>query len=397
MPPIGINSNLATTTDKGNEDDIPGGIAEKLSIISSHAKADIFDQIVASYVDIRSKYQIKIIQILLRNIDIPVKGGSYLKGSHPFISAIREYFKLAEKEIILANRILPALIAADVSHRTMKHPTDLVHMSSEAIRSKISKGLQRHDFMDQIWIFDTIEAFNDLYTGPPDNEQIRKLVKESIRVITAAGIDFLRQFADYCAAPPGQVTVGGFSPWSSQPTVGVGNATVCEMTSVLLQCLRRMPEYERVIESLLSHWAQEGWDGLLGVLPPSSENQPFSMALYIQDLLRGLEVGLGRQSQLYRRQITGTLFQLNNYNHIVKYLHSSTSSLSSLLTLEMEQKYEGVLASLIEEYLKHWDHLGSLLKDNSDRSSSLSPRDRLKVKDSSCTIPLVTLCTGIRK
>lgn len=365
------------------EEEIPQGSAESLHQIVSFAIMNEMNQsIIDAYGDVRGKYQLKSLQGLFRNMDAPLKG-AYHRGTHPFIAAIREFIRLGEKEIIFANKLfystedsedgMEALCHEAIS-KAIKHPGDLVLMSVEALRLKVTKGVSsgRKEYLEHIWIFDLIEVFNDIYYGC-SQEIILGLLLKSLKLITATGIDFLRELAEHVQSAAAIGATG--------PVQVPSNATVLEQTSLLLNCLKKMLEFERVIESLLTRWSQEGsWDGLLGAISGGDGEVPsLSMALYYQDMLKALEVSIARHSHAYKRPITAALFQLNNYNYIVKTFRTATT-LSSLVTMEAEQKYEKIVTSLTTDYLKQWSHLAELLDDASPRSQQpgFSPRDRLK-------------------
>lgn len=342
-------------------------VAEKLRRIANFAaeKETIMVDVLSYYGEVRSNYMMQTLQSLFRNIDSGVKGG-YQRGSHPFIIAVREFFKLAQKEAIFATQVLPPSVVPDAIRRAIKHPADLVKMSAEAVGAKVSKSAARHEFVDQIWILDVIEAFNDMYVACP-SLSIQETIRPALKSVTTGGVDFMRELMD---------DMQGTSRTTTTLTASA-NATVFEQTSSLLNCLKRMLEYERIIEALLNRWSQQNWDGIVG--PITVDSTVFAMALYYQDLLKGLEVAIEKYSHGYRRPITSVLFQLNNYNYILRTF--KTSNLASMVTIEAEQKYESIVEALVNEYLSSWYRMIALIEDGTQRSASLSPRDRLKVKD----------------
>lgn len=341
-------------------------ITEKLARMASFASHDkeMMSDLLGYYSEVRSNYMMTNLHAFFRNIDAPVKG-TYQHGSHPFIIALREFFKMAQRESVFAARVLPPATIPDTVRRSAKHPADLVNMSAEAVAAKVSKALAKHEFVDQIWIFDIVEASNDMYVACP-SPTIQEMVQPAIKAVTAASVDLLKSLID---------DVQGTSR-STVTLTASANATVFEQTSSVLNCLKRMLEYERIIETLLNCWGQKDkWDGIIG--PITSDTTVFAMALYYQDLLKGLEVLIEKYSHGYKRPMTSVLFQLNNYNYIVHTFKSS--ALASMVTMEAERKYESIVEALVNEYLLGWKHLISLIEDGSQRSVGLAPRDRLKV------------------
>lgn len=153
-----------------------------------------------------------------------------------------------------------------------------------------------------------------------------------------------------------------------------------EHVSILLNTLKRLLEYDRVIEALLNRWSSDNWDGLIGPIGAASEGQNFAIALFCQDSFKGLEARLDRLARSYKRPLQSQLFQLNNYNYILRTLRSSR--LAQLVPLEVLQKYEQVVDMLSKEFLALWAHVGGCLADTpvaTGRGGSVAPRDRLKM------------------
>lgn len=313
----------------------------------------------------------------------PSAAGGYQRGSHPLLRALGEFFRLARLESSFASTVLPTLphglnstIAGEGVRRALKHPADLVRMTGEALSTRVSKTVIRGEFVECIWIFDAAEAFNELWNANQDLEVVKEMVAPAIKAITAGAVEFLNQLVQHINNPP------------EREKTASANATVYDGTSTLLNCLKRMLEYKRIIEALLRRWAQtqrdaeliggEGGAFILGTLPPIEDptEVSFSLALYYQDLLKGLEVAIERLSRDYRRAIIGILFQLNNFHYIFRTIHS-TPAFEAIITAESEQKYQLIEDSLLREYLNYWRTCASLMMAEG-RGTSLPPKDRLK-------------------
>lgn len=351
------------------EIEMPEAVAGKLRQIAVFAQTspETLSQILGYYGEVRANYMMKSLQGLFQSAGGSVRG-AYQRGSHPFILAVREFFKMAQREeTSFSPRILPAAAAPDATRRAIKHPADLVRMSAEALGAKVSKAAGRREFVDQIWVFDVIEAFNDAYATCP-SQTIQALLAPALKSVTAGGVDVLKDLLD---------DIQGTSRSAATAAVSE-NATVFEQTSTLLNCLRRMLEYERVVEALLHRWSQPEWDGIVGAVDAHAQPQVPAMALYYQDLLRGLEVSIEKYSHGYKRPINSVLFQLNNYNHILRTF--KTSTLAAMLTTESEQKYDSIVSALVKDYLASWEHVANLVREGTSRSGPLAPRERLKVR-----------------
>lgn len=337
-------------------------VAQRLIKIANFAanSEEMMSDVLGYYGEVRSTHLMNSLSKLFRDSDAPIKG-SYQKGSHSLIAAIRKFFRLAHNETIFARQVLPEQYLEEALRRAIKHPADLVKMSCEAAGSRVSKATAKGEFVDQIWIFDVTDVFNDLFVKC-DLVLVRTLIKPALKSVTSGAVDFLRELVENIN--------------ESSKSTASANATVFEQTSTLLNCLKRMLEYERIIEALLHKWAQkESWDGIVGPVG-NAETETFSMALYYKDLLNALEVAIEKHSKDYRKAIVGILFQLNNFNYIMKTFKNS--NLSAIITMESEQKYELIVDSLLKEYLNYWRSSAMLLVDGTPRATTLSPKDRLK-------------------
>lgn len=435
MPIFAIESTTTNTPRTIPSISIPSELAHRLMRIAtfaanlsstrqmspSHSPSELplLITILGYYAEVRSLHLINRLTPLFRassgdysgNVPISTVGGGYQRGTHPLIRALQEFFGLAQAEGHFALLVLPSTVynpsvsssvASEGVRKALKHPSDLVRMTSEAIATRVGKAVIRGEFAEWVWIFDVVEVFNDLWVNAGTSQEgimsttvseeevalaiksmegVKEMILPALKAVTSAALQFLHRLVDNINSPP----VTGVT--------GSANATVYEGTSMLLNCLKKMLEYERIIEALLRRWAQvareessaaEGMEEfIVGPLPSASaaeagttEAMVFSMALYYQDLLKGLEVTIERTSRDYRKAIIGILFQLNNFHYILRTIHS-TPALADLITTESEQKYQLIEETLLKEYLNYWRTCASLMSDGG-RGSSLSPKDRLK-------------------
>lgn len=348
----------------GREGEICARLARIAEFAALPENRALLQELLGHYSDVRSKAMMQNLQVLLRGYDAPIRG-VYQRGSHCFIRGLHEYLVLSKREALFARQVLPPAMVPEAVRKAVKHPADLIKMCAEGVSTIVIKSISRHEFGDQIWILDVVEASNDMYVLEEAPPVAKELVIPAIKAVTAAALELLKSLIDDIQS----VTKGTVAPRVS------ANATVFEHTSSVLNCLKRMLDYERIIEALLNRWAQQDWDGIVGAI--NTEYQVFAMALYYQDLLKGLEVMIEKYSHGYKRTMTSVLFQLNNYAYIVRTF--KTSSLSSMVTIESEKKYESIVEALVKEYLLGWRHLIALIEEGATRSAGLTPRDRLKV------------------
>lgn len=359
---------------EGEHVTLPGDIQANMARIAAfaedvHGSEEMRKSLSGSYSEVRAAALLHLLQPASHQVETycaQTKTQVGPPGSHPFIPLVRRFFVLARVETRLAAQVLPPSLVGEAVRRSLKAAVEMIQQTATLLSERLHRATGNHEFFEQISILDAVEGCNDLYvenasTSSPVRE-VSPMLEPTIKILTGAAVDLLKALID---------DVQGASRTTAAPPA---NATVYEQTSSLMNCLKRILVFERVTEALLSRWAQPEWDGLLGPVP--AEPSIFAMALYYQDVLKGLEVLLERQSRTYRRAMTSALFQLNNYNYIVKTFRSC--SMVELLTLESQKKYECIVDALINEYLLSWQHLSSLLEEGETRSASIAPKERLK-------------------
>lgn len=331
------------------------------------------------YAEVRSNMILSELQVHFRELDVK---GSYKKDTHPLIIGLRKYFELVEAEGEFAAQVLPSALLHNACSRTLKHPSDLIRMSCEAASTKLLKSLAKHEYLEQIWAFNAIEAFTTLFYQK--SEAVRLPVKPALQTITKTGVEMLKIIMNDTQ------DIGRASP----PT----NATILQSASALISCLKRMLEYESIIEALLQSWSKSDFDGLISeeIMKADYSNGTgvFALALYCQDMLKGIEAAIEKSAQMYKKLPQAILFQLNNYDYLAK--SANTSPLSGLLTSETLSKYQTLELKLQQEYLAQWQQTASLLSGGV-RSANLSTKECYKVfaseledlckNQETCTIP----------
>ena len=339
-------------------------------VVEAHSTPETRKDLLGGYSEVRSASLLQSLQPFLLQVEnfwVQPKTQTGPPGSHPLITLVGRFFVLAQLETRLAVKVLPSPLTGEAVRRALKGTTEMIQQCVSTLGDRLRRALGKHEFYEQIAILDAVESCNDLYvehsaaTSPI--RDVSLMLMPAIKTLTSAAVDLLKALMD------------DFQDVHRTTSPPPANATVYGPTSSLMNCLKRIMVFERIAEALLSKWAQPDWNGLLGLVP--AEPSIFAMALYYQDILKGLEGLLERQSCMYRRPMVSALFQLNNYNYIVKTFRSC--SMAELLTLESQKKYQCIVDSLLSDYLLGWQALGALLDEAVEsRAGGMTAKERLK-------------------
>lgn len=299
--------------------------------------------------------------------------GTYQKGSHPYLRTLSLVALMMEEEGRFAIQCLPNSEPVSAVLKGMAAEWLTI---TQLICSIVQRSLDKGAFADQIFIFDLISTFARLLQDSKSRgNSVLGLLHNSLAVLALLGGTFLARLR--------QETEQEARQSSTVPTPT--NATVFEQTSSLLNCMRRMVEYNGVIEGLLERLEQS--DGpindeiVFALAVPEREMLPL-MATYYQQGLKWLEAAIESRAKTYRKPIQGLVFRLNNYRYIQRVL--SSSYIGALVPIESEHHYQEVLQQLRDQYMASWKAITRILDGNEPLSGSMgmgmaTSKDRAKV------------------
>jgi HPt (histidine-containing phosphotransfer) domain-containing protein len=301
--------------------------------------------------------------------------GTYQKGTHPYLRTLSLVALMMEEEARFALQCLPSTTPVSAVLNDLAAEWLAI---TQLICSIVQRSLDKRAFADQIFIFDLISSFAQLLQDSKSRGcNILELLHGSLGALASLGSAFLARLQQEIEQEGRQ--------GSALPTPT--NATVFEQTSSLLNCMRRMVEYDGVIEGLLGRLEQGEGPGvyndatILALSDPSHEVLPL-MASYYQQGLKWLEAAIEARAKTYRKPIQGLIFRLNNYRYIQRVL--SSSYISGLVPIESERHYQEVLQQLRDQYMTSWKGITRILDANEPLTGSLgmgmaTAKDRAKV------------------
>lgn len=302
--------------------------------------------------------------------------GTYQKGSHPYLRTLSLVALMMEEEGRFALQCLPS---SDPVTAVLKGVATEWFTITQLICSIVQRSLDKRAFADQIFIFDLISTFARLLQESKSrgSNNVLDLLHNSLGALASLGGTFLARLR--------QETEQEARQSSTLPTPT--NATVFEQTSSLLNCMRRMVEYNGVIEGLLERLEQaEGpiainQETVQALSVPEREMLPL-MATYYQQGLKWLEAAIEVRAKTYRKPVQGLVFRLNNYRYIQRVL--SSSYIGALVPIESEHHYQEVLQQLRDQYMTSWKAITRILDANEPLTGSMgmgmaTSKDRAKV------------------
>lgn len=289
---------------------------------------------------------------------------SYQKGTHLYAQTLDLLVSMYEEEERFALQVLPS---TDIVKSVLKVITANWLSLTTSLTDNVEKALSKGHFSDQIFIFDLIEQFTGKYDRAHGG---LSMLKDALIVLTACGGHFLVSLRREIESEATQSS-------SSRPTPP--NATVFELTTTLLNCLRRMAEYTPVVEALLVQLVSSQPSQVIQTIPTTF----VSLAQYYQSCLRLIEAAVELRAKSFRKPIAGLVFRLNNYRYIQRVLVSS--HMNDILPSETEQHFTQVLQQLKDQYTISWKAIARLLDENEPLPSgagigfTTTAKDRAKI------------------
>ncbi|ORY39008.1 hypothetical protein BCR33DRAFT_700153 [Rhizoclosmatium globosum] len=340
---------------------LTGQLAPLDRIISDNS--DVYEHL-KTYTDVRSVYLVKSLATLATLSGSSARSSAvYTKGSSPFISYTLYFLRMckAEKALIQKLIIKPQAQACYLS--TIAAATEVFTETGESIISRVKRSIQKREYIDLYMLidvcanlseylkqYDTIVAFSG-----NKGAEITELVSNS-RVI------ILFFFRDFCEE------IKQLEPPNSKAQLPV-DGTVHEISSVTLNIVRRILEYETALNTMLL----EGH----GAANLTATN----IKALCKEFLTHLYANLESKAKVYKRSILGTVFLINNYHFIMKQIKSMGPILP-----ESESEFEKAFVKQKDIYKASWTPCYQYLMDQTKIEggvvvTNLSKQQRESIKD----------------
>lgn len=314
-----------------------------LNIISSHclASPSQFSSIINTWIDLRSNYLASSCEPLFLSSQSYNPTTNTTKPSHPLPKAFRLAHQLLETEQVIMSQVLPSTAVGPTFLRSAQILRDLAVSTVEIIISKMKKSLNRREYLDQIYLLEVMSgAYSAVFNaskGPSEDPSDTlsfavQILQPSVKLLVTSVASIITDlFGEIRATIPRAI---------ERPFIVTSNATVYELTSLLINVLKRLTELYPILESLLRSQATENWNGSLIQIANTNNDDDRSVNnednagsikeevdpilryptvyRFYSDILGALETCLDTKSKTLRRPIQTLLFQLNNYNYIYK-------------------------------------------------------------------------------
>lgn len=210
----------------------------------------------------------------------------------------------------------------------------------------MKKSLQRREYADQVHLFEALAGSHVSLSSGTSDQLAVQVLNPSVKFFATSVASILSDlFGEIKGTIPRAI---------ERPFLVPENATVFELTSLIVNVLKRLAEYGPVLESILTQQQTGNWDGSMQdiVVDCDLENSQ----RFFSDLLGALETSLDAKSKTLRKPMQTLLFQLNNYNYICKNLKLSTGILLGvLITDSIVKRYEQIIEALLRSFTNRYN------------------------------------------
>ncbi|KAJ3171254.1 K(+)/H(+) antiporter [Geranomyces variabilis] len=258
------------------------------------------------YEEVRSAYLLKSLAPLAAAAKEQEQKGlqgkaAYAKGSSALVGYTKWLLKLLKAERGLTGKLLPKANGLTSFQATITPAVDAFVQLGESMCARVKKNVSKREYGDVFMLIDVVEGLVDgireydgiiAFAGAKGNE-INDLAANCKAVV----IQVFAQFYDYIKNDTGKgaaISVDG---------------TVHELTSTTLNTLRRLVEYNDVIDRIIAD----------GANPMGAS----TFATTATDILTSLSISLDAKAKTYKKPTLGAIFLLNNFSYILKHVRSS--------------------------------------------------------------------------
>jgi hypothetical protein len=276
-------------------------------------------------------------------------------SSCPLGDAMREAIEALLEEDQLAHEILSSKVAAAIIPRSTQILRDLAMSTVESILSAMKKACARREYADQVYLLSPVHVCNQLLDAQPSESIANTIFRPIVRMLTlTVGTIFTDLFGE----------VRGTNRMAiERPFAVPETANVYELTSMVLNILKRLAEYGPITDAILTaSSSSSAWDGTVCISSKVSVDENASLApsfpvasKYYNDVLGALESCLDTRSRQLRKPMQTLLFQLNNYNYILKNLkNSSTLLVPRFVEESVLRRYEQIIETLLRSFMNRY-------------------------------------------
>ncbi|KAJ3006892.1 UNVERIFIED_CONTAM: Exocyst complex component 7 [Siphonaria sp. JEL0065] len=343
---------------------------------------DVYEHL-KTYSEVRGGYLVKSLSGLSQMSMNTARssGSTYQKGSSPFICYTLYFLRMCKAEKALIQKLIIKPQAQHCFLQTTAAATDAFTETAESIIARVKRSIQKKEYIDLFMLidissnlgeylkqYDTIVAF-----AGNKGAELTELVSSSKIIILA----FFRDFCDEIKHQDPTSTTTTLKTVTSAATTHHHqvhhlpvDGTVHEISSITLNIVRRLLEYEPAINSMLI----EGHS--------AANLSASNLKSLCKEMLSLLFTNLENKAKGYKKGgVLGIVFLINNYHYVMKQIKSMGPILP-----ESESEFEKAFMKQKEAYKASWTPCYQYLMDQTKIEGgalvkTLSKQQREQIKD----------------
>ncbi|KAF9357832.1 exocyst complex component exo70 [Mortierella sp. AD094] len=361
-----LDLKIVTSTDRKDIPPFPPGVVQTLTTVAKNLAEIEIDPnaektgYLTSYREIRANCMIKSLGPLYQSSMVELKG-VYEKGSSPFIPYTTSLLKLCRNEADLADTLLDAKLLSLAFMGSIMPPIEQWVETGRSITRRVRKT-----FTSEVGIlFDVIESLESSMNTFDSVFGLARRQKENdaLELLKTFKATAMRTFIDFITDVRNQNN----PKYQAMPLDG----TVHQLTSDTLNYMKRLMNYQPMVESILNLIGDGNWNSPEGGASQNRRSQAAgrsgrSIVLqhYFADVLEALVQNIEAKSKFYKKgQSLTQLFLLNNYFYISKSVRTTPGLLEVIngpdttglpATSLASAVYEKPLKQNVDLYQDNW-------------------------------------------
>ncbi|XP_045598800.1 exocyst complex component 7 isoform X1 [Procambarus clarkii] len=291
-----------------------------------------------------------------------------------YLNQVTALHRLAFAELLLAQQLVPEDRVTRTFELILRDPMDQLVAEGESLAGQARRSVGRGDHQAVLSVLAMLRHVTNMQ---PEYDRLLTNCQTSIRSKFAAIINMLQETC--VKALEGFVDSVKSDGERALPKDG----TVHEVTSNALIFTEQLLEYAYTLSPMLQR--DPSLSSALSNLPRGIDQTLVAKALlgaYIKRVLVNLGLALVSRSEAYSDTTLKAVFRLNNYNYILKTLHSSELlHLVALIEPQCDKMYNDQIMEQKRLYSQSWSRVLHYLVNHDDVPLSVIQAGKLRDKD----------------
>ncbi|CAL4062478.1 unnamed protein product, partial [Meganyctiphanes norvegica] len=288
-----------------------------------------------------------------------------------YLTQVTALHRLALAEHLLVQQLVPEDRVTRTFELILKDPMNKLVAEGESLAAQASKSVARGE---QQAVLSVLAMLKHVMAMQPEYDRLLVNCQTSIKSKFAAIINMLQET---CVKALDGFVEGVKSEGERQlPKDG----TVHEVTSNALIFTEQLIDYASTLRPMLER--DSSLSSASANHPPGADTAKALLGAYIKRVLSNLGVALVRRSESYSDPTLSSVFRLNNYNYILKTLHSSDLLIFvSLIEPHCDKLYNDQILEQKRLYSQSWSRVLHYLVNAEDISLAVIQAGKLRDKD----------------